>query len=54
MDHILSLITFTPALAALILGLFLRGDTPAAQRNAKIFALAASVITFAASLTLLW
>lgn len=53
MDHILSLITFTPALAALILAVFLRGNDAASARNAKIVALAASVITFAASVLIL-
>jgi NADH-quinone oxidoreductase subunit M len=53
MDHILSLITFTPALAALILAVFLRGQDAASARNAKIVALAASVITFAASVLVL-
>ncbi len=53
MDHILSLITFTPALAALILAVFLRGHDAAAARNAKIVALAASLITFAASVLIL-
>jgi NADH-quinone oxidoreductase subunit M len=53
MDHILSLITFTPALAALILAVFLRGNDAATARNAKIVALAASVITFAASVLIL-
>jgi NADH-quinone oxidoreductase subunit M len=53
MDHILSLITFTPALAALIMAVFLRGNDAAAQQNAKYLALFASVITFIASLTVL-
>lgn len=53
MDHILSLITFTPALAALILAVFLRGNDAATAQNAKIVALVASVITFAASVLVL-
>lgn len=53
MDHILSLITFTPALAALILAVFLRGSDAATAQNAKIVALAASVVTFAASVLIL-
>jgi NADH-quinone oxidoreductase subunit M len=53
MDNILSLITFTPALAALIMAVFLRGNDAAAQQNAKYLALLASVITFIASLTVL-
>jgi NADH-quinone oxidoreductase subunit M len=53
MDHILSLITFTPAIAALILAVFLRGSDAASARTAKIVALAASAVTFAASVLIL-
>ena len=53
MNNLLSLITFTPAVAALILALFLRGNDAAAQRNAKYLALLATSISFAASLLLL-
>jgi NADH-quinone oxidoreductase subunit M len=53
MDFILSVITFTPAVAALILALFLRGDDPAAQRNAKWVALFATTLTFLISLIVL-
>jgi NADH-quinone oxidoreductase subunit M len=52
MDNLLSLITFTPALAALIMALFLRGDDAAAQKNAKYLALMASGISFVISLVL--
>ncbi|WP_425090613.1 NADH-quinone oxidoreductase subunit M [Tropicimonas sp. S265A] len=54
MDNLLSIITFTPALAALILAVFLRGDDPAAQRNAKWLALIATSATFLLSLILLF
>ena len=35
MDNLLSIITFIPAVAALIMALFLRGDDKAAETNAK-------------------
>ena len=54
MDNLLSIITFLPMVAAVILGLFLRGDDPAARRNAKWVALIATTATFAASLFLLF
>ncbi|WGH77663.1 NADH-quinone oxidoreductase subunit M [Jannaschia ovalis] len=53
MDNLLSIITFTPLIAALILALFLRGDDAAAQRNAKWLALGATGFTFIVSLFLL-
>jgi NADH-quinone oxidoreductase subunit M len=51
--NLLSIITFLPAVAALILALFLRGEDEAAQRNAKWVALAATTATFLASLFLI-
>ena len=45
---LLSLVTFLPAIGALVLGLFLRGDDEAAQANAKWVALATTVITLIA------
>jgi len=53
MLNLLSIITFTPAIAALILAVFLRGDDDAAQNNAKWVAFVATLATFAASLILL-
>ena len=53
MLNLLSIITFTPAIAAAILAIFLRGEDEAAQQNAKWVALVATVATFAASLILL-
>ncbi|MBE1284839.1 MAG: NADH-quinone oxidoreductase subunit M [Rhodobacteraceae bacterium] len=50
MDNILSIVTFIPALAAVILALFLRGEDEAAQRNAKWAALLATSITFLVSI----
>jgi NADH-quinone oxidoreductase subunit M len=50
MGNLLSIVTFTPALAALILGVFLRGDDAAAQRNAKWVALVATTVTFLVSI----
>ncbi len=53
MDNLLSIITFLPLVAAGILGLFLRGDDAAAQKNAKWLALAATSATFLLSLIVL-
>ena len=54
MDNLLSITTFIPALAALILALFLRGDDEAAQKNAKWAALFATSATFFVSLFILF
>ncbi|SFJ27877.1 NADH-quinone oxidoreductase subunit M [Jannaschia pohangensis] len=53
MDNLLSIVTFTPLIAAAILALFLRGDDAAAQRNAKWLALGATSFTFLVSLFIL-
>ena len=53
MDNLLSVVTFIPALAALILAVFLRGDDEAARRNAKWLALIATSVTFLVSLAIL-
>ncbi len=53
MDNLLSIVTFIPALAALILAVFLRGDDAAANRNAKWVALIATGLTFVVSLFIL-
>ena len=53
MDNLLSIITFIPAVAALIMALFLRGDDKAAETNAKWLALLATIATFLVSLFLL-
>ena len=50
MDNLLSIVTFLPALAAVILAIFLRGEDKAAQRNAKWVALLATTITFLISI----
>ena len=54
MDNLLSIVTFMPAVAALILALFLRGDDEHAKRNAKWVALATTSITFVVSLFILF
>jgi NADH-quinone oxidoreductase subunit M len=54
MDNLLSIVTFIPALAALILALFLRGEDEAAQRNAKWVAMFATLATFLVSLFILF
>ena len=53
MDNLLSIITFIPAVAAVIMALFLRGDDAAAQKNAKWLALLATSATFLVSLFVL-
>ena len=53
MDNLLSIVTFIPALAALILAVFLRGEDVASQRNAKWLALLATGATFLVSLFIL-
>lgn len=53
MTNLLSIITFLPIVAAIILALFLRGDDEASQRNAKYLALIATSATFLISLFLL-
>ncbi|PYC48523.1 NADH-quinone oxidoreductase subunit M [Litorivita pollutaquae] len=53
MDNLLSIVTFLPALAALILAVFLRGSDAAANRNAKWVALIATALTFLVSLFIL-
>jgi NADH-quinone oxidoreductase subunit M len=50
MENLLSIITFIPAVAAVILALFLRGEDEAAQRNAKWVALVATSTTFLVSI----
>jgi NADH-quinone oxidoreductase subunit M len=53
MDNLLSIITFIPAIAALILIVFLRGEDEAATKNAKWLALIATSATFLVSLFVL-
>ena len=54
MDNLLSIITFTPAIAAAILAIFLRGEDEPARRNAKWVALIATTLTFLVSLFVLF
>ena len=54
MGNLLSLITFIPSIAALILVLLSRGDSEESQRNVKYLALAATVFTFVVSLVMLF
>ncbi|CAM4052396.1 NADH-quinone oxidoreductase subunit M [Palleronia rufa] len=53
MDSLLSIVTFLPVVAAVILALFLRGDDAASQKNAKYLALIATTASFLLSLILL-
>ncbi|MGQ0610293.1 MAG: NADH-quinone oxidoreductase subunit M [Paracoccaceae bacterium] len=53
MTNLLSIITFLPAVAALVLALFLRGNDAASQGNARMLALIATSATFLLSLLLL-
>ncbi|OAN79394.1 NADH-quinone oxidoreductase subunit M [Sulfitobacter sp. EhC04] len=52
--HLLSIITFMPAFAALVLAVFLRGDDAAAARNAKWLAMITTSATFLISLFVLF
>ena len=52
--HLLSIVTFMPAFAALILAVFLRGNDEAAQRNAKWLAMITTTVTFIVSLFVLF
>ncbi|HKK97049.1 MAG TPA: NADH-quinone oxidoreductase subunit M [Marivita sp.] len=54
MDNLLSIVTFLPALAAVILMVFLRGDDEAANRNAKWLSLIATSATFLISIFILF
>ncbi|WP_224814060.1 NADH-quinone oxidoreductase subunit M [Hasllibacter sp. MH4015] len=53
MDNLISIVTFLPAVAAITMAVFLRGDDEAAQLNAKRLAMAATGFTFLISLFLL-
>jgi len=53
LEYPLSMMTFIPAIGALVLALLLRGDDEAAQRNAKYTALVATSLTFLISLFVL-
>ncbi|MBM1632393.1 NADH-quinone oxidoreductase subunit M [Sulfitobacter mediterraneus] len=53
-SHLLSIVTFMPAFAALILAIFLRGDDEAAGRNAKWLAMITTTVTFLISLFILF
>ncbi|MDA0901214.1 MAG: NADH-quinone oxidoreductase subunit M [Proteobacteria bacterium] len=53
MDNLLSIVTFLPMVAALILALFSRGEDAVAQLGAKRLALAATTATFLISLAIL-
>jgi NADH-quinone oxidoreductase subunit M len=50
MASILSIVTFLPLICAVVLMVFLKGDDPAAQLNAKRLALAGTIATFLLSL----
>lgn len=54
MGNLLSIVTFLPALAALIMALFLRGGDEAADRNARWLALITTTATFLISLFILF
>ena len=53
MQNLLSFVTFLPLLGAAILALLLRGDDEASKNNARWFALATTLATFALSLLIL-
>jgi len=53
-QSLLSIVTFLPLVAAVIMALFLRGDDAAAQLGAKRLALFATAATFIVSLFILF
>ncbi len=53
MENLLSIVVFTPLIAALIMAAFLRGEDKAAELNVKRLAFVASMATFVASLFIL-
>ncbi|ABD54112.1 NADH-quinone oxidoreductase subunit M [Jannaschia sp. CCS1] len=53
MDNLISIVTFLPLVAAIIMAVFLRGEDEAAQLNAKRLAFAATAATFLVSIFLL-
>ena len=53
LDNLISIVTFLPLVAALIMAAFLRGDDEAAQLNAKRLAMAATLATLLVSIFLL-
>ena len=54
MENILSIATFIPLVAAIIMGLLLRGDDKSAQHNAKWLALTATLATLLVSLAIIF
>ncbi len=54
MYNLLSIVTFAPAVAALLMAVFFRGEDEAAQRNAKGIGLMATSATFVFSLFILF
>jgi len=52
MNNLLSIVTFLPMVAALILAVGLRGNDAAQRKNAKVFALVATTATFLVSLAI--
>ena len=54
MENILSIATFIPLVAAIIMGLLLRGDDKSAQKNAKWLALTATLATLLVSLAIIF
>ena len=54
MSNLLSLITFIPLVAAIILALVARSDSESALRNVKILTMSATVFTFVVSLFVLF
>ena len=54
MDNLLSIVTFTPLVAAVIMALFMRGDDSTATTNVKTLALVATITTFIISLFILF
>ena len=54
MNNILSIATFIPLIAAIIMGVLLRGDDKSAQNSAKWLALTATLATLLISLAIIF
>ena len=53
MDYLLSLVIFSPSFGALILAVFLRGESPYSDRNARLLTLVTTIATLIFSLFIL-
>ena len=54
MDYLLSLVIFFPSFGALILGIFLRGESFESDKNSKLLSLVTTFATFIFSLFVIY